>query len=81
VIGVLGRVQRRGAHVSPLEIGSRDGENCFGGISGIYAVLRRELFWGNLKLDFFGVLPGVPRGAWEEGGPLDVHSVCLGEFI
>jgi hypothetical protein len=30
---------------------------------------------------FFGVLIGVPRGSDEEGGPLGVHSVRLGEFM
>jgi hypothetical protein len=36
-------VQRRGARVNIPEIGSRDGGNCFRGISGFYADLRREL--------------------------------------
>jgi hypothetical protein len=47
-------VQRRGVHVNPLKIGSRDGEIVFGGILKIHAVLRRELFWRNPKMDFFG---------------------------
>jgi hypothetical protein len=63
-----GRVQRRGAHVSTPKIGSRAGGIVFGGISEFHAVLRRELFWGNLELDFFGVLLGVPRRGTEEGG-------------
>jgi hypothetical protein len=41
------RVQRRGADVSVPEIGSRGALLCFGGILGFYAVLRRDLFWGN----------------------------------
>jgi hypothetical protein len=36
---------------------------------GIYAVLRREMFWGNLDLMVFLVLGGDPRGDTEEGGP------------
>jgi hypothetical protein len=40
----------------------------FGGILGNRAELRRELFWGNLNLDFFGVLGGGPRRVTEEGG-------------
>jgi hypothetical protein len=42
-----GKIQRRGTHVNPPKIGSRGDVNCFGGILGIYAVLRRELEWGN----------------------------------
>jgi hypothetical protein len=42
----------------------------FGGILGNRAELRREFFWGNLNLDFFGVLGGGPRGSTEEGGPM-----------
>jgi hypothetical protein len=38
----LGVVQRRGGRVNTPEIGSRDGEICFGGIMGFYAELRRE---------------------------------------
>jgi hypothetical protein len=48
---------------------------------GVYAVLRRELGWGNLKLDFFKVLVGVPRGFIEEGGHYVCISVCLREFL
>jgi hypothetical protein len=44
----LEEFQRRGADVSTLEIGSRDGKKCFWGNVGFYAVLRRELWWGNL---------------------------------
>jgi hypothetical protein len=70
-------VQRRGVHVSPPKIGSRDGQMCFGGILRIHADLRRELDWGNLNLNFFEGLLGVPREGIEEGGPM----VCfLGEF-
>jgi hypothetical protein len=71
--GILGRgVQRRGADVSTLEIGSRDGQTCFGGIQRFYAELRRECGWGNLILVFFEVLAGDPRKATEEGGHLCV---------
>jgi hypothetical protein len=45
----LGELQRRGVRVKLPEIGSRDGVFCFGGISGIYAELRREYCWGNLN--------------------------------
>jgi hypothetical protein len=37
---------------------------------GFYAELRREFFWGNLKLGFFEVLVGCPREVTEEGGQL-----------
>jgi hypothetical protein len=72
-------VQRRGARVSSLKIGSRDGEIRFGGILRNHAVLRRESFRRNLKMNFFGVVGGTPREGWEEGG----HLVCnlgLGEY-
>jgi hypothetical protein len=39
----FGKLQRRGAHVSRLEIGSRDRIKCFWRNVGIYADLRREL--------------------------------------
>jgi hypothetical protein len=64
----LGQVQRRGTHVNVPEIGSRVGVYCFGGNLGIYADLRREFIWRNLKLVFFEVLAVDPRGALEEGG-------------
>jgi hypothetical protein len=66
-------VQRRGAHVNAPKIGSRVGVFCFWGILGVYAVLRREIKWGNLSLVFFGFLGGDPRGVTEEGGPY----VCI----
>jgi hypothetical protein len=71
--GILGidfgkAVQRRGAHVFPPEIGSRDGEICFGGILGNHAELRRKSFWGNFIWSFLRVLLVSPRGACEEGG-------------
>jgi hypothetical protein len=50
------------------KIGSRDGVLSFGGIWRIYADLRRESFWGNLKMGFFEVLSGSPRVLTEEGG-------------
>jgi hypothetical protein len=77
----LGAGQRRGAHVSVPEIGSRGVLLCFGGILGFHADLRREFLWGNFNLDFLGVLPGVPRGFIEEGGHLCYSYVFLGEFI
>jgi hypothetical protein len=42
------KFQRRGVNVNTLEIGSRGAEKCIGGISRIYAELRREFIWGNL---------------------------------
>jgi hypothetical protein len=63
-------VQRRGVHVNTPKRGSRDGVFCFGGIWGVYAELRRDFNWGNLKLGFFGVMFGVPREVTEEGGPM-----------
>jgi hypothetical protein len=42
-----GNLSRRGTHVSTLKNGSRGGKKCFGGISGFYAVLRRELVGRN----------------------------------
>jgi hypothetical protein len=73
-------VQRRGAHVNPLKIGSRDGELRFGGILRNHAVLRREYCWGNLKMGFFGVVGGTPRESCEEGGHLVCNLCVLGEF-
>jgi hypothetical protein len=52
-LGILGPGQRRGVHVKVPKIGSRAGLCCFGGISGFYAELRRELFGGNLNLTIF----------------------------
>jgi hypothetical protein len=43
---------------------------------GFYAVLRREIIWGNLKLDLFEVLGVGPRVFIEEGGQL-VHLLCI----
>jgi hypothetical protein len=48
---------------------------------GFHADLRRELFWGNLKLEFFGFMGGVPRGCTEEGGQFVFHFVLWGEFV
>jgi hypothetical protein len=67
---------RRGADVNTLEIGSRGAKKCLGEFWGVYADLRRDFVWGNLKLDFFGVLVGVPREPIEEGGQL-VFFVCV----
>jgi hypothetical protein len=72
-----GAVQRRGGRVNIPEIGSRVGETCFGGIQRFYAELRREYFWGNLDLMFFGGLGGFPRGGVRRGGN---NGVVLGEF-
>jgi hypothetical protein len=81
-IGIFeSRVQRRGAHVSTLKIGSRVGVLCFGGIWRIYADLRRESVWGNFNLAFFGGLVEVPREYIEEGGQYVCQFMCLGEFI
>jgi hypothetical protein len=35
---------------------------------------------GEFKMGFFEVVGGTPRGGVEEGGPIGVHSVHLGEF-
>jgi hypothetical protein len=72
-----GQIQRRGGHVNPPEIGSRDGVLCFGGILRFHADLRRECFGGNWDLMFFGLLVGFPREGGEEGGQLCVF-VCVG---
>jgi hypothetical protein len=80
-LGILRPGQRRGVHVNVPEIGSRDGVYCIGGILGVYAVLRRELCWGNLNLAFFEVLVGFPRGCIEEEGQLVLLFVLLGELI
>jgi hypothetical protein len=77
---VLEELQRRGVHVSIPKIGSRGEESCFGGIQRFYAELRREYCWGNLNWSFFLVLPGGPRRDTEEGGPLCVCLVFLGEY-
>jgi hypothetical protein len=80
-IGIFGEeFQRRGAHVSTPEIGSRGALLCFGGILGNHADLRRELFWRNSDLLFFEVLAVVPRERVEEGGPMCVFLCSLGEF-
>jgi hypothetical protein len=76
-----GELQRRGAHVSTPERGSRGACLYFGGILGSHADLRREMRWGNLGLAFFWVLLGDPRGGNEGGGQLVLSRVCLGEFI
>jgi hypothetical protein len=76
-----GTVQRRGVHVNPLKRGSRVGVFVFGGISGFYADLRRELKWGNLNLAIFGVLFRVPRESTEEGGQFVCFLVHLRELL
>jgi hypothetical protein len=78
--GFWRKSQRRGTHVSTLEIGSRGANKCFGGIYGFYADLRREIDWRNLKLEFFGVLLVGPRKLTEEGGQLVLLFCKFGEF-
>jgi hypothetical protein len=48
---------------------------------GNHADLRRDFNWGNLNLDFFGVLVEVPRGGGEEGGDLVVFWGNLIEVL
>jgi hypothetical protein len=80
-IGIFWRqVQRRGTHVNTPKKGSRGDAFCLGGILGFHADLRREIKWGNLKWDSFGVLFGGPRRSTEEGGPFMCQFVHLGEF-
>jgi hypothetical protein len=38
----FGKLQRRGAHVSTLEIGSRDGIKCFGGMLGFTLIYEEN---------------------------------------
>jgi hypothetical protein len=70
VLEIWGKIQRRGGRVNIPEIGSRVGVFVFGGIFGIYAVLRREFNWRNLKLVNLGFLSGRLTWGCEEGGPL-----------
>jgi hypothetical protein len=74
-------VQRRGVHVNIPKKGSRVGQKCFGGILRFCAELRRESEWGNLKVGFFGIMGGGPRGGGEEGDHLVCILCTLGEFI
>jgi hypothetical protein len=67
---LLGELQRRGAYVSVLKIGSRGACFCFWGNLGIYADLRRELGWGNWDLGNFGELRRWAHVEEEEGGPI-----------
>jgi hypothetical protein len=62
-----GNLWRRGTHVNIPKIGSRGAEKCLGEFYGVYADLRREFGWGNLKWGFFEVLLVNPRGCVEEG--------------
>jgi hypothetical protein len=62
-----GNLSRRGTHVNTPKIGSRGAEKCLGEFYGVYADLRREFGWGNLKLGFFEVLLVYPRVSIEEG--------------
>jgi hypothetical protein len=59
---------RRGTHVNTPKNGSRGDKKCLGEFWGVYAELRRESVWGNLKIDFFEFLLVVPRRDTEEGG-------------
>jgi hypothetical protein len=45
-----------------------------------HADLRREFWWGNLDLMFFGVLGGDPRSAIEEGGHWCAFGGTLGQL-
>jgi hypothetical protein len=49
ILGIWGKVQRRGTHVNPPKIGSRGAGNCLGEFLGIHADLRRDFGWGNLN--------------------------------
>jgi hypothetical protein len=53
---------------------------CFGGISEIHAVLRREFGWRNFKLEFFWGLFEVPREVTEEGGPSSAFGRNFGQL-
>jgi hypothetical protein len=68
-------VQRRGGGVNTPEIGSRDGINCFGGISGFHAELRREIKWGNFIWWFLGFWAEIHVGTVRRGD----NGVHLGE--
>jgi hypothetical protein len=61
-------LQRRGAYVKPLEIGSRGTVFIHRRNLRFHADLRRELCWGVLFSVIFEVLPSGPRGPTEEGG-------------
>jgi hypothetical protein len=80
-LGFFEAGQRRGAHVSVPEIGSRAALFCFGGILGSYADLRREFEWGNLKLGFFEGLGVVPRRCIEEEGRLVFPPGVWGNLV
>jgi hypothetical protein len=69
----FGKLQRRGAHVSILKIGSRDGIKCFWGNVGIYADLRRELGWG---WPVWAGLEGASTWGVEEGGTMGFLEEC-----
>jgi hypothetical protein len=75
------KLQRRGTHVNVPEIGSRGEEKCFGGISGIYAVLRREFGWGNLDLVNLGFLSGGLTWGWRRGDHLCAIWVWGNGFV
>jgi hypothetical protein len=66
--------------VNKPKIGSRGEVFVFGGILEIYAVLRRELSWGNLNLSVFEDVGVVPRGPVEEGGPLVCFLCAFGRI-
>jgi hypothetical protein len=78
ILGFWGNISRRGTHVNTLEIGSRGGNLCFGGIMGFRADLRRELDGGELKLVVFWNLGGDLTWGWEEGGHLCVFGSVVG---
>jgi hypothetical protein len=67
--------------VNTPEIGSRDGGNCLGEFWGVYADLRREFCWGNLKWGIFWGLGVSPREAIEEGGPFKCFPSVWRNFL
>jgi hypothetical protein len=76
--GGIGR--RRGAHVNPLKIGSRDGQNCFWGNVRFCAELRRNWGWEMLGwLGMVGVLVGCYVDLWG-GGTIVVFPQCIKGF-
>jgi hypothetical protein len=76
-----GKVQRRGVHVKPPEIGSRDGVLCFWGNLRIHAELRRNLYMAIWDLrDFWRIWAVVPREAGGGGALLCILRVLLGEY-
>jgi hypothetical protein len=69
-----GELQRRGAHVKTLEIGSRGDVFCFWGNIGFYAELRRESGLGLAVFERFGRCSAWVVGG---GGALCVALLCF----